>query len=594
MAIAHETATESASSASQASFDISVPFTASSDGLLVFTHVNANADDALSVKIDPDGANTDVPAVTGGRALNTGTEPGDTKAWFLAGGLPTTTTTVRINRNNNANTMYAVAITVTADTGMNPAVHEAGIVLVTTIGTLAEENVDDGSPGTNSVRYAAINSGLGTPPAAGASSTILHTLDGSARGFASARENTAGQGSRPVGFSSGTSDDRAAVYLAIKEVTAPTVSDDDPGETGLISGVVRRLATVALAATLLAGQFQVGLGREDEIGTPAPTPTISEDYFVVLPIVEPIRRQAYTDDDVIVQVEAVQPIDEEYILPTKPSLQRFMVTAFSADDEIATEPLPRGVDEDFRLVVPPKAQIPPLAITADDEIVTAPQPAISEDYLVVWPFVVVSVPRTVSDDDVIAISQPDESYLVILFDLVAQLPPIVAMVADDEITTPPPPLEVEDEPYFPRAIPPTQFAQPTTADDEITTPAAPLSPDEDFWIPAPFKTLPAVVAVSDDEVWVSTPLQVEEDFWIAQPPPVKAPPRAFFADDEITTPPVPLNVEEDVWIPKPMRPITYAAIPIHLIERDDIPELPQPPAPLTGGIYIPIPRRRRR
>lgn len=229
MAIAHETGTESASSASQASFDISVPFTASSDGLLVFTHVNANADDALSVKIDPDGANTDVPVVTGGRALNTGTEPGDTKSWFLGSGLPTATTTVRINRNNNANVMYAVAITVTAGAGVNPAVHEAGIVLETTIGTLAEVNVDDGSPGTNSVRYAAINSGLGTPPGVGGSSTAVHSIDLSARGIASARETTAGQGSRPVGFSSGTSDDRASVYLAIKEVAIPVATGEDTG-----------------------------------------------------------------------------------------------------------------------------------------------------------------------------------------------------------------------------------------------------------------------------------------------------------------------------------------------------------------------------
>lgn len=35
------------------------------------------------------------------------------------------------------------------------------------------------------------------------------------------RETTAGQGSRPVGFSYGTSDDRAAVHLAVREVSAP-------------------------------------------------------------------------------------------------------------------------------------------------------------------------------------------------------------------------------------------------------------------------------------------------------------------------------------------------------------------------------------
>lgn len=233
MAVVHETATEShtaaAGSASEASFDISVPFTASSDGLLVYTFVNANADDALSVKIDPLGANTDVPAVSGGRAVDTAGEAGDCKTWFLGtAALPTGTTTVRINRNNNANVMYAVAITVTAAAGMDTDVHTGGIVLLNTDGTLAEQSVTDGSPGSDSVRYAGVNSGLGTPPAQGASSTQLHTIDFTSRGISVCRETTAGQGARNVGFSSGTSDDRAAVHLAVKEVAEPPAPTDQP------------------------------------------------------------------------------------------------------------------------------------------------------------------------------------------------------------------------------------------------------------------------------------------------------------------------------------------------------------------------------
>lgn len=227
MAVGHETVTEShtgtTGSASQASFDISVPFTANSKGLLVYTFVNANADDALSVKIDPAGANTDVPAVVGGRAVDTATEAGDCKAWFLGAGLPTTTTTVRINRNNNANVMYALAITQTA--ASNTTVHTPGIVLVQENSALAEQSVTDGSPGTNSLRYAAINSGLAqvVDTGLGANSTDLGagaSIDFGARICRAVRETTAGQGSRLVGFNTATSDDCAAVYLAVKEVVS--------------------------------------------------------------------------------------------------------------------------------------------------------------------------------------------------------------------------------------------------------------------------------------------------------------------------------------------------------------------------------------
>lgn len=232
MAVAHETATEShtgtTGSASQASFDISVPFTASSKGLLVYTFVNANADDATSVKIDPAGANTDVPVVVGGRAVDTATEPGDCKAWFLGSGLPTTTTTVRINRVNNADVMYAVAITVTASANTETF----GVLLRQENFDVVEENIDDGSPGTNSVRYAGDNSGLPdivTSLVQGVNSTVLHGIDFGARVILTVRETTAGQGSRPVGFDSPLgADDTAAVYLAVREAGAAVTPPPRP------------------------------------------------------------------------------------------------------------------------------------------------------------------------------------------------------------------------------------------------------------------------------------------------------------------------------------------------------------------------------
>lgn len=232
MAVAHETATEShtgtTGSASEASFDITVPFTSNSRGLLVFTFVvGAIGDLATSVKIDPLGANTDVPAVTGGRAVDAAGEPGDCKSFFLgSASLPTGNATVRVNRTNNAETMYAVAITMTG-TGLE--VHLAGIVLLQGDQTAAQQNVDDGSPGTDSVRYAGGYSGLADIVTAfipGANSTALAGIDVGARVANTVRETTAGQGSRPVGFVGSGSDDLAAVHLAVREAPAPAGGED--------------------------------------------------------------------------------------------------------------------------------------------------------------------------------------------------------------------------------------------------------------------------------------------------------------------------------------------------------------------------------
>lgn len=224
MAVAHDAVSESHSgttgSASEASFTWSHNPVGVPRGILVFTFVNANADDALSVTYD--GVN--VPAVTGGRAVDTATEAGDCKAWFLGTSITTDPANIVVNRNNNANVMYAVGFTVTALT--DTEIYLAGIVLLQDDGTLAEQNVDDGSPGTNSLRYCGLNSGLPSVPALGASSTsfgAVGAIDFTPRVVATCRETNAGQGSRPVGFSSGTSDDRAVVHLAIREVVGGAV-----------------------------------------------------------------------------------------------------------------------------------------------------------------------------------------------------------------------------------------------------------------------------------------------------------------------------------------------------------------------------------
>lgn len=214
MAVAHDFASESHTGAigsiSQASFTWSHNPVGVPKGVLVFVMgLVSNADDALSVTYD----GVDVPAVVGGSAAAIPAPQTRCKAFFLGSGVPTTDpANVVVTRNNNANELWATSITATAagDTEVT------GVVLVTGTVALAEQSVDDGSPGTNSLRYAGASSGLNAFPPAGANSTVLFDFDTGNETAAVVRETTAGQGSRPVGFAS-ASDSQAAVHLAIRE-----------------------------------------------------------------------------------------------------------------------------------------------------------------------------------------------------------------------------------------------------------------------------------------------------------------------------------------------------------------------------------------
>lgn len=221
MAVAHDAATEShtgtTGSTSEGSFNISHTGRAEGSGGIqgvgAFVFVNANADDCLGVTY------AGVPLMRLAEAIDTTTEPGRCWLYFRGVGLSGLggAQTMTVSRNNNANVMYAVCFTVTA--AKDTHIYVPGIVLLQNNGTLAEQSVTDGSPGTNSVRYAGINSGLGSAAPAGASSTAMHSIViGAARNCATVRETTAGQGSRSVGFSSGTTDDRAAVHAAVFEI----------------------------------------------------------------------------------------------------------------------------------------------------------------------------------------------------------------------------------------------------------------------------------------------------------------------------------------------------------------------------------------
>ncbi len=221
--VVSESHTGTVGSISEASFAWSHAGNSSTKGILVFVVglVTSN-DDALSI----DYGGVDVPAVAGGFAQDTVSEPMSCKAFFLGSAVLGGTQTVTVTRNNNTNELWASAVDVTA--AANTEV--TGVSLLQEDGTLAQVNIDDGSLGANSQRFAGIASGLAAPPPVGANSTLNHDFDTGNQTAAVVRESVTGQGSRPVGFSSGTSDDRAAVHLAVREVVvaAPQVRPFDP------------------------------------------------------------------------------------------------------------------------------------------------------------------------------------------------------------------------------------------------------------------------------------------------------------------------------------------------------------------------------
>lgn len=164
--------------------------------------------------------------VSGGVAFDTAGEAGMCAAWFLGSSIPTGAQTVQVTAGADTYHVCAMSFTAAANT------EATGVVLLQEDGTLAEQSVTDGSTGIDSVRVAGIFSGLASPPSAGASSTLVYENDDGLLGVSFVRETTAGQGSRSVGFSSGSTDDRAAVHLAVREVVSVPVPEYPPASEG--------------------------------------------------------------------------------------------------------------------------------------------------------------------------------------------------------------------------------------------------------------------------------------------------------------------------------------------------------------------------
>lgn len=232
-----ESHTGTTGSVSEASFQWTHTPVGTPKGVLIFL-VNLDTDQTTNPTITYGGV--DVPAVPGGVAVDTATELGRCATFFLGSGVPTGAQTVLVNRNNTANEIWCVCITVTAAAGIDTEVHLPGIVLLQENGTLTVQSVTDGSPGSNSMRFAGGMSGLAAPPPAGTGSTLLQSFDTGNQVAAVVRETTAGQGARNVGLNSTTADDRAVVHLAVREVppdvTAPVLTSQTVGSLTTVGG----------------------------------------------------------------------------------------------------------------------------------------------------------------------------------------------------------------------------------------------------------------------------------------------------------------------------------------------------------------------
>lgn len=252
MALAHDSVSESHTgttpSANQASFSWTHAPVGTPRSVLVYVFTFADAADVTSVTY----GGVALTAVSGGEAICTdGDEDGRCRAYHLGASIPTGAQTVTVTRVNNADQMYATCHVATADA--DTEVYTPGIVLQQSVGTLAQQSPDDGSPGTNSIRYAAVTSGLDTVVSNGAASLggTTASIDIGTRTAKTVYETTPGQGSRPVGFSSGTSDDRAAVYLAVREVASAPAAIGTPALPGLAAAGTAFLTQTASAAPTL-------------------------------------------------------------------------------------------------------------------------------------------------------------------------------------------------------------------------------------------------------------------------------------------------------------------------------------------------------
>jgi hypothetical protein len=170
-------------------------------------------------------------------AYATSTERGGLTAWFLDN-VPSGAQTVAVTRTNNSQNVQAGCATVTAagacevPTSLMRAKVGAGSDVTggNATGSSTASNwtqmtsIDDGSPGTNSVRYMMVFTGLATAPGAGTDTTASGVeYDWGNNAWRCFRDTTPSQGSVTLNVGSAiNADDLAVLAFAVRET--PTAS----------------------------------------------------------------------------------------------------------------------------------------------------------------------------------------------------------------------------------------------------------------------------------------------------------------------------------------------------------------------------------
>lgn len=254
-------ATESHTGATGSSGETSFTWNAAAtpatpQGVLIFVWADSDTNPVTSVTY----AGKDVPAAASGEVNSGGTaEPGNVKVFFLGGNVPAgASQPIVVNRTNNGTEMWACCITLSAigDT----AIHTAGIVTLTGLGTYAVQSVTDGTPTENSLRFAGGHSGGANLLSPGVGSSAVLDFDTGNFTMTVVRETTAGTGARNVGFTFGTSDDRAGIHFAVKDLaTAMTRAASESVPVGLTE-------TATLAIRNNAADSLPGLAEATTLG----------------------------------------------------------------------------------------------------------------------------------------------------------------------------------------------------------------------------------------------------------------------------------------------------------------------------------------
>lgn len=341
--------------------------------------------------------------------------------------------------------------------------------------------------------------------------------------------------------------------------------------------------------------------------TPATAPPDEGEVWMLRPWPSVQPQPPILSDDFVQEYKA---FDEAPYLPPV-FLQPSPLPLAWVDDVIVSQPTPIVEDEGWLPPGPWKIVVPQL-FQDTEERVPPPPPIVEDEGWLPW----VRQP-SISLSLLVGGDAPNDPAALAPFDDLL-LQPLVwpstrgwVFLADDEITTPPPPI-VEDEPYLPLVRQPgiklSLIVGGDAPNDAVAIGVSP--PDEDYRhglvLPPPEPTVlfgPWSYGVSDDigssvtdEYWYTTTawrsaspsrvwidddypivptvaLTIDETEWLAPPPQkVVLPQQLGYVDEELTV----FGLDDESWLPPLPTPRAWAQLVIVDPEQWPTPPLPLP------------------